>query len=81
MTQHDHALVVPGCFRCELGEDEVVSVADPAHEVYVLCNCDDIEQCRMEVYVSDVRIAYAVAEDRKLIMVYPRDVLQVSAHT
>lgn len=29
------------------------------HEVYVLCNCDDIECCRMERYVSDVRIAVA----------------------
>lgn len=27
-----------------------------AHEVYVLCNCGDVEHCRMEVYVSDVRI-------------------------
>jgi hypothetical protein len=27
-----------------------------SHEVYVLCACDDIEQCRTEVYVSDVRI-------------------------
>jgi len=26
------------------------------HEVYVLCSCNDIEQCRMERYVSDVRI-------------------------
>lgn len=26
------------------------------HEVYVLCNCDDVENCRMELYVSDVRI-------------------------
>lgn len=26
------------------------------HEVRVLCNCDD-EPCKMEIYVSDVRIA------------------------
>ena len=30
-----------------------------AHEVRVLCNCDDIEHCRMEIYVSDIRIAAA----------------------
>jgi len=29
------------------------------HEVNVLCDCGNIEQCEMEVYVSDVRIAYA----------------------
>lgn len=29
------------------------------HEVMVLCNCDDIERCRTEIYVSDVRIALA----------------------
>lgn len=26
------------------------------HEVRVLCDCDDIEQCRTEVYISDIRI-------------------------
>lgn len=31
------------------------------HEVMVLCNCDQ-EPCRMEVYVSDVRIARAEIE-------------------
>ncbi len=30
-----------------------------AHEVRVLCNCDDIEHCRMEIYVSDIRIVEA----------------------
>jgi hypothetical protein len=29
------------------------------HEVTVLHSCHDIEQCRMEVYVADVRIAQA----------------------
>lgn len=29
------------------------------HEVLVPCNCGDIEHCRMELYVSDVRIAEA----------------------
>jgi hypothetical protein len=29
------------------------------HEVMVPCDCDNIEACRMELYVSDVRIAYA----------------------
>lgn len=29
----------------------------PAHEVFTLCNCGDIEHCRLERYVSDVRIA------------------------
>lgn len=29
------------------------------HEVVVLCNCESVECCRMEVYVSDVRIAWA----------------------
>jgi hypothetical protein len=28
------------------------------HEVHVLCNCDDVENCIIERYVSDVRIAY-----------------------
>lgn len=32
------------------------------HEVSVLCDCPDIEHCRMEVYISDVRIAYAEIE-------------------
>jgi hypothetical protein len=27
------------------------------HEVSVLCNCTDIEYCRFEIYLSDVRIA------------------------
>lgn len=31
------------------------------HEVMVLCNCDE-DPCRMEVYVSDVRIAVAELE-------------------
>jgi len=26
------------------------------HEVYVLCDCDDIEHCKTEVYVNDVRL-------------------------
>jgi hypothetical protein len=34
-------------------------VADPAHEVCVPCDCGNIEACRLELYVSDVRIAYA----------------------
>lgn len=25
MTPHDHATFVPGCYRCELGRDEVMS--------------------------------------------------------
>lgn len=29
----------------------------PPHEVSVLCNCTDIEHCRLEAYISDVRIA------------------------
>jgi hypothetical protein len=29
------------------------------HEVQVLCDCDDIELCRTEVYVSDIRILQA----------------------
>lgn len=33
------------------------------HEVLVLCDCEDVEQCRTEVYVSDVRIAYARIEE------------------
>lgn len=28
------------------------------HEVTVPCNCEDIEHCVMERYVSDVRIAF-----------------------
>ena len=27
------------------------------HEVSVLCFCDDIEHCRFERYIADVRIA------------------------
>jgi hypothetical protein len=37
------------------------------HEVYVLCNCDE-EPCRMERYVSDVRIAYAENEHLKEVL-------------
>lgn len=34
-----------------------------AHEVTVPCTCDeDAEHCRMSLYVSDVRIAYAIVE-------------------
>lgn len=33
------------------------------HEVMVLCSCDNIEQCSLELYVSDVRIAVAELED------------------
>jgi hypothetical protein len=32
------------------------------HEVMVLCSCDNIECCKMERYVSDVRIAIAQIE-------------------
>lgn len=32
------------------------------HEVVVLCNCDDIEQCKMETYVSDIRILVKLLE-------------------
>lgn len=32
------------------------------HEVHVLCGCDDIEACVMELYVSDVRILQAELE-------------------
>lgn len=35
------------------------------HEVQVLCNCEDIEQCRTEIYVSDVRILAAELEEQK----------------
>jgi hypothetical protein len=34
------------------------------HFVEVLCNCDDIEQCRTELYVSDVRILMAELIER-----------------
>ena len=34
----------------------------PAHEVFVLCDCGDAEDCRLELYVSDVRLAYAEIE-------------------
>lgn len=33
------------------------------HEVRVLCNCDD-EPCKMELYVSDVRILREGVEER-----------------
>jgi hypothetical protein len=29
------------------------------HEVRVLCACDDIENCQLELYVADVRILEA----------------------
>lgn len=29
---------------------------DPAHEVFVPCDCGDAEHCLMELYVSDVRL-------------------------
>jgi hypothetical protein len=35
------------------------------HEVTVLCNCDDIEQCKTEIYVSDIRILIAELEQEK----------------
>jgi hypothetical protein len=35
-----------------------VDVERVTHEVMVLCNCDS-DPCRMELYVSDVRIAVA----------------------
>lgn len=28
------------------------------HEVMVFCDCDDIERCVLELYISDVRIAF-----------------------
>lgn len=28
MTQHLHSTVVPGCYRCELGQDEVKAFTD-----------------------------------------------------
>lgn len=31
---------------------------DQPHVVEVPCNCGDLEHCRMNPYVSDVRIAY-----------------------
>lgn len=30
-----------------------------AHEVVVPCNCGDAEHCKLSLYVSDVRIAWA----------------------
>lgn len=33
------------------------------HEVMVPCCCDTVEQCRTELYVSDVRIAIAEIDD------------------
>lgn len=32
------------------------------HEVSVLCACEDVEDCEMERYISDVRMAYAEIE-------------------
>lgn len=29
MTAHDHATFVPGCYRCQLGRDEVAPASDP----------------------------------------------------
>jgi hypothetical protein len=29
-----------------------------SHEVMVFCDCDDIESCSLELYISDVRIAF-----------------------
>jgi hypothetical protein len=34
------------------------------HEVVVLCDCNDIEHCKTEIYVSDVRILRAEYEAR-----------------
>lgn len=28
------------------------------HEVMIFCDCDDIENCSLELYISDVRIAF-----------------------
>jgi hypothetical protein len=34
-------------------------VSSEAHEVCVMCRCDDIEHCHTERYIADVRSAYA----------------------
>lgn len=38
MTAHDHRTIVPGCFRCELGQDEgewvIESIAKEFHGHY-----------------------------------------------
>lgn len=31
---------------------------DAPHEVMTLCDCGDIDDCEMERYVSDVRLAF-----------------------
>lgn len=31
-------------------------MVDAAHEVFVLCDCGDVEHCQTEIYVSDVRL-------------------------
>lgn len=45
--------------REQIGAATEADETRPAHEVYVLCNCGDVEHCRMERYVSDVRILAA----------------------
>jgi hypothetical protein len=32
VTQHLHAEIVPGCYRCELGRDEVKFIENCEHE-------------------------------------------------
>lgn len=38
MTQHNHTTIVPGCYRCELGQDEAAD-AGPEH-----CECENRER-------------------------------------
>jgi hypothetical protein len=42
-----------------------IRVNEQSHEVSIMCLCGDIENCRMERYIADVRIAYAEIEQLK----------------
>lgn len=54
MTSHDHTTIVPGCYRCELGQDETVPLCACCREVYEYRHPDhDPWQGRMDAYCLD----------------------------
>jgi hypothetical protein len=47
MTPHDHRVFVAGCFRCELGRDEVEDVTNGRCGIDT-CPCNDGDPCNYE---------------------------------
>ena len=64
MTAHNHRTIVPGCYRCELGQDEArvpehvcdggvfdrVVCAEPCGAMHFYCSvCDELQdECLLE---------------------------------